>query len=203
MGAEAACTVTAGRKRASGKALLETNEIIFRSDGFRLKIPLASITHIEAASGKLTLTYSDGKATFDLGDAAEKWAAKIRNPKTRADKLGVKAGQRVSVLNVYDRGLLAELRGLGADVSDGKPVKGADAIFLGAETIAGLAGMRRLVDQITRDGCIWTVTPKGKGGIKDTDVMGIAKAAGLVALKVVAFSETHSANKFVIPKAAR
>jgi hypothetical protein len=33
--------------------------------------------------------------------------------------------------------------------------------------------------------------------------MGIAKAAGLVALKVVSFSDTHSANKFVIPKAAR
>jgi hypothetical protein len=203
VGAEAACTVTVGRKRATGKALLETDEIIFRGDGFRLKIPLASITNVEAADGKLTLTYPDGKATFNLGPPAAKWATKIRNPKTRADKLGVKAGQRVSVLNVYDRGLLAELRGIGADVLDGKPVKGADAIFLGAETIAGLAGMRRLVDQITRDGCIWTVTPKGKGGVRDTDIMALTRAAGLVDVKVVAFSATHTANKFVIPKAAR
>ena len=82
-------------------------------------------------------------------------------------------------------------------------MKDADAIFLGAETLGGLAGMRQLVAQIKRDGAIWTVTPKGKGGIKDIDIMGIAKAAGLVALKVVSFSETHSANKFVIPKSAR
>ena len=82
-------------------------------------------------------------------------------------------------------------------------MKDADAIFLGAETLAGLAGMRQLIAHIKRDGAIWTVTPKGKGGIKDGDIIGIAKAAGLVALKVVSFSETHSANKFVIPKTLR
>lgn len=202
MGAEAVCTVTFGRKRASGKALLETNEIIFRGDEFRLKIPLASITALDAKAGKLAVTYPDGKATFDLGPDAEKWAAKIRNPKSRIDKLGVKPGERVVVLHVEDDDLVAELRALGASVST-RAGKDADAIFFGAETLAGLAGMRRLVDQIKRDGCVWTVTPKGKGGIRDVDVMGIAKAAGLVALKVVAFSETHSANKFVIPKAAR
>ena len=82
-------------------------------------------------------------------------------------------------------------------------MKDADAIFLGAETLAGLAGMRQLVAHIKRDGAIWTVTPKGKTGIKDIDIIGIAKAAGLVALKVVSVSETHSANKFVIPKGQR
>jgi hypothetical protein len=50
---------------------------------------------------------------------------------------------------------------------------------------------------------IWTVTPKGKSGIKDTDVMAAGKAAGLVDVKVAAFSPTHTAAKFVIPKAQR
>ena len=65
------------------------------------------------------------------------------------------------------------------------------------------ARLPKVRDAIKRDGMIWTVTPKGKGGIKDTDVMGIGKAAGLVDVKVVSFSATHSANKFVIPKSAR
>ena len=54
-------------------------------------------------------------------------------------------------------------------------MKDADAIFLGAETLAGLAGMRQLVAHIKRDGAIWTVTPKGKGGIKDGDIMASPK----------------------------
>ena len=202
MGAEAVCDVTFGQQRSSGKALLEVNEIIFRGDEFRLKIPLASITKLDAKAGKLAVTYADGKATFHLGVDAEKWASRILNPKSRIDKLGVKRGERVVVLGVKDDDLVTELRTVGASVST-RAGKGADAIFFGAETLAGLAGMRRLVDQIERDGCIWIVTPKGKTGIRDVDVMGIAKAAGLVALKVVSFSDTHSANKFVIPKAAR
>jgi hypothetical protein len=202
VGAEATCSVKFGRQTASGKALLETNEIIFRSPDLRLKIPLASITALDAKAGKLKVAWPDGTATFDLGADAEKWAAKIRNPKSRIDKLGIKPGERVAVLHVNDDDLVDELRGAGASVST-RAIKDADAIFFGSETLAGLAGMRRLVDQIKRDGCIWTITPKGKDGVKDVDVMGIAKAAGLVALKVVSFSDTHSANKFVIPKSAR
>ena len=48
-------------------------------------------------------------------------------------------------------------------------------------------------------GALWIVSPRGVPGLKDTDVMAAAKRAGLVDVKVVRFSETHSANKFVIP----
>ena len=202
MGAEAQTTVRLGRKTASGKALLETNEIIFRGD-IRLKIPLKEITAVEARNGRLAVTYSEGTATFDLGDQAAKWADKIKNPRGRLDKLGIKPGHRVAVLHVKGVGFLTELRARGASVSSGKPAKESDAIFVGAETLAGLDRIAALVPYMKRDGAIWTVTPKGKGGIKDTDVMAVAKAAGLVDVKVVSFSDTHSANKFVIPKSAR
>jgi hypothetical protein len=204
VGAEAACTVTVDRARHGGKALLETTELIFRGDdGFRLKIAFASITAIAAKNGRLAVTHADGKATFDLGGAAETWAAKIRNPKTRADKLGVRAGQRVSVINVNDRELIPEMRARGIIVSHDELVKESDAIFIGAETLGELEMLPEMVVSLKRDGCIWTVTPKGKGGVRDTDVMALTRAAGLVDVKVVAFSATHTANKFVIPKAAR
>jgi hypothetical protein len=201
VGAEAQCAVTFNKRTSTGKALLETHELIFRGE-FLLKIERQSITALDAKAGNLKVTWPGGVAVFALGDRSTTWADKIRNPKGLLDKLGVKSGQRIVALNLKDDGLVSQLRDLGAVVST-HTVKDADAIFLGAETLAGLAGMRQLVAQIRRDGAIWTVTPKGKGGIKDIDIMGIAKAAGLVALKVVSFSETHSANKFVIPKSAR
>jgi hypothetical protein len=39
--------------------------------------------------------------------------------------------------------------------------------------------------------------------ITEGDVMAAGKAAGLVDVKVVRFSETHTAEKFVIPVALR
>ncbi len=201
MGAEAICTVRFGRKSSPGRALLEADELIFRGD-FRLLIPLKQITALDAAGGKLRVAYTDGTATFDLGDKAETWAAKIRHPKSVIDKLGIKPEHRVAVLAVKDAAFAAQLRERAASVST-RATKDLDAIFLGAETLAALAGLRQLVAQIKRDGAIWIVTPKGKGGIKDTDVMGIARAAGLVDVKVASFSETHSALKFVIPKGRR
>ena len=202
MGAEAQCVVTFNKQTSTGKALLESNEIIFRGD-FRLKIDLKSITGLDANAGELNITWPGGTASFALGQSvAETWAGKILNPKGLYEKLGVHAGQRIAVFHIDNDTFVQELRARGASVST-RAVKEADAIFLGAETLAGLAGMRQLVVQIKRDGAIWTVTPKGKGGIKDGDIIGIAKAAGLVALKVVSFSDTHSANKFVIPKDRR
>ncbi len=43
MGAEAMCTVTVGRKKDAGKALLETDALIFRGSVLRLSIPYAQM----------------------------------------------------------------------------------------------------------------------------------------------------------------
>jgi hypothetical protein len=202
VGAEIACSARIGRKSVAGKALLEAHEIIFRGDGARVVIPLAEISALDAAGGKLKLTYPGGTVIFEIGPQAEAWAEKIRNPKSVLDKLGVQPGQRAVLLRVPDAALAEQLRERGVMVST-RLVRDADVIFLGAETLPALAGLRQTITYMKRDGALWTLTPKGKDGIKDTDVMGIAKAAGLVAVKVVGYSATHSANKFVIPKTAR
>ena len=201
MGAEARVTVTYGGQTSEGKALLETSELIFRGE-FRLKIPFRDITSIEARDGDLRIHSAAGTAVFALGAKAEQWAQKIRNPKSLIDKLGVKPEHRVVVLNVRDAAFLAQLRERAPDVST-RVRKDADVIFVGAETLDALGRLDALRDSIKRDGMIWTVTPKGKNGIKDTDVMAAGKRAGLVDVKVAAFSATHSAAKFVIPKAQR
>ena len=44
-----------------------------------------------------------------LGAAAPKWAEKILHPPSRLDKLGVKAGMRVSLVGVKDENLGSEI----------------------------------------------------------------------------------------------
>lgn len=202
MGSEAQTTLRIGRKAYAGKALLETTELLFRGE-IRLKIALKDVKSVEAKAGVLKVAYPEGTATFELGATAARWADKIQNPKTRIDKLGVKPEHRVVLLNLTDKQLLSDLRERAAAVSNGRLAKDVDAVFVGADSLADLKRLPEIVPYLKRDGAVWTVTPKGKGGIKDTDVMAAAKAAGLVAVKVVSFSDTHSASKFVIPKADR
>src|ERR1700688_2951368 len=92
MGSELKCRVRFGKQESEGKALLETSEIIFRGD-FRLKIPFATILSAEVVGDALQLQTADGAATFELGtSSAQKWREKIRHPKTRTEKLGIKPG---------------------------------------------------------------------------------------------------------------
>ncbi len=72
MGQEVQCEVRFGGKISAGKALLETDDLIFRGD-FRLSIPLKAIQSLEAADGVLHVTSPAGTATFTLGAQADKW----------------------------------------------------------------------------------------------------------------------------------
>jgi len=53
------------------------------------------------------------------------------------------------------------------------------------------------------NGALWVIRPKGRPEISERAVMDAGKAAGLVDVKVVSFSPTHTAEKFVIPIAKR
>jgi hypothetical protein len=66
MGEEARCAVRFGSARSEGKALLETDELVFRGD-FRIAVPLKSITDLAASNGELRVGFADGEATFELG----------------------------------------------------------------------------------------------------------------------------------------
>jgi hypothetical protein len=46
---------------------------------------------------------------------------------------------------------------------------------------------------------LWIVYPKGRKDITEIDVLSTGRKAGLKDIKVVGFSTTHTALKFVIP----
>jgi hypothetical protein len=199
VGQEIACTASSDGRRAEGRAQLETDELLFRGEGLRLRIPYASVSAVRAADGVLELDHDGATSTFELGDRAAKWADRITNPKTVIDKLGVKPGQRVVLRGMDVDGFAGDLAARGAELVE----TGADHLFVAVETQDDLAALGGLVPLIARNGAVWTVRRKGRKDLTESDVMAAGKAAGLVDVKVVRFSETHTAEKFVIPVADR
>jgi DUF3052 family protein len=209
MGAEARCQLRLDKATHEGKALLETDELLFRGDnrgdarGVRLAIPLKSIASVSVDAGALHVEHASGAATFVLGDHAEKWAERIRSPRALLDKLDVKSGQTVSVLALADEDFLRQLRERAERVVVGRLVSASNLVFLGADTTHDLAPLAKAAAAIAPDGAIWVVHPKGRDGLRDTAIFAEAKRIGLTYTKVARFSETHTAEKLVIPKAKR
>jgi hypothetical protein len=200
MGAEIQCRARFGKQVGDGKALLETNEILFRGD-FRLKIPLKEIKSVKAAKGELRVRFAEGEAMFEIGAAAEKWAHKILHPKSVMEKIGVKAGSKAVVLGVKDADFLKQLRAL-AECSD-KVGRECELIFFDAESAAELKRVPALAKSLAPAGALWIVYPKGCKEITEVGVLTAGRAAGLKDVKVVGFSATHTALKFVIPVSER
>jgi hypothetical protein len=203
MGLEANCRAAFNRKKITGKAHLETDVLEFRAPDVRVSIPFQRITKAGAHAGALTIESDLGTLSLTLGDAAPKWLAKIQNPPSRLDKIGVKPGWRVSALGMADNDFLRELEEVVGELSVGRTLKGSDAIFLGAAKEADLDRLAKFVPALKPNGALWVVRPKGRPEISERAVMAAGKAAGLVDVKVVSFSSTHTAEKFVIPVKSR
>ena len=203
MGSEAVVAATFKGTTASGKARLETAVLQFRGGDLTLSIPFAAMSKVVARGGTLRVTFPGGTAAFELGAAAPKWAEKILHPPSRLQKIGVKPGWRAAALGIDDTAFLAELGDAVAHLSIGRAITGADAIFYGVTREAQLARVATLKASLKPDGALWIIRPKGRPEISERATMAAGKAAGLVDVKVVGFSATHTAEKFVIPLAAR
>jgi hypothetical protein len=202
MGSELKCTVRFGKEASEGKALLETSEVLFRGE-FRLKIPFASIKSAKAVDGELHLQTANGLAIFEIGPAAEKWREKILHPKTRIEKIGVKAGAKVSLLGSLEADFHDELKLLGGSVSKDKVAADSDAIFFAADSLKELSSVAKIAKSLKGAAALWIVYPKGQKTITENDVITAGRKAGLKDVKVVGFSATHTALKFVLPLAKR
>jgi hypothetical protein len=209
MGREVVCVARFDGQSRSGKALLETAEIIFRSKTRGqppVRIPFAGIKKLSATGGTLTVRWTGGEAAFALGKDAAAWAQKIKNPPSRIDKLGVKPGMKVAVVGTIEPAVQAEIAGR-AVLRAGKPRGGqdlADLVFLAVDSKADLNKLPALAKVIAPAGAIWVVRRKGKQApVSEAESMAAGKAAGLVDTKVVAFSDTHTAERYVIPVSRR
>lgn len=204
MGNEASCSVSFGKKHSEGKALLESSELIFRgNDEFRLKIQFSDVKSAKAVDGALRVQTSDGLAVFELGAAAGKWCEKILHPKTRIEKLGVKPNAAISLVGSFAADFPAELEACTQNVTQGKVANRADGIFLAAESRQELAQVPKVAKLLRGAATLWIIYPKGQKQITENDVLAAGRRAGLKDVKVVSFSPTQTALKFVIPVSDR
>lgn len=124
------------------------------------------------------------------------------------DKLGVKPGARVVIAGVEDKAFIRLLRGRTTDVTDiglgvGAPA-GTDLVFLAADSVDELARIGPLRKALVPNGAIWVVSRKGRGStLRDVEVMDAGRSFDMIDNKVVAFSETHTSIRLVIPLALR
>jgi hypothetical protein len=199
MGNEAQCTVKSAGKKVAGKALLETSELIFRSETLRLKIPFAQIKLVKAVDGELRIQSPDGSVVFELGPDAEKWAHKILNPKSRMEKLGIKQGAKVTVIGKLDPDFQAELAKVSPGFKLGTIEKDLEWIFLIADNQKDLAKATNIAKVMRGATALWIVYPKGRKEITEMDVLSTGRKARLKDIKVMRFSSTHTALKFVMP----
>ena len=230
MGSEAKCRAVSGNGRTGarasgvagtrgggvvggvvGTALLETDEIRFREagdGGLRVRIALRDVTRVEAVGGVLEIVGAAGESLhLELGErVAARWAEKIRSPKGLLEKLGVKADTAIAIVGE----LVGELSSaLEARASEGRSPEGPRRaaspaiVFLAAEEKRALSRVAALRKALRDDAAIWIVYPKGQAHLKELDVLVAGRAAGLKDVKVARVSETHTALKFVVPRAER
>jgi hypothetical protein len=202
MGDSALCTLHFDGRSESGKAHLEQHDLVFRGP-VRLAIPLRDIRSAVAEEGKLTVKFGRQTAVLDLGSIAAKWAQRIVSPRSRLDKLGVRAGMLILMAGAIHEDLVDEVTARDARLLDAPRRGAADVIFFGADRRAALARLRALRGALKPAGALWIIRPKGTAAITEAEVMAAGKNAGLVDVKVVSFSPTHTAEKFVIPVSAR
>jgi hypothetical protein len=197
VGAEVVCRARYEGKLGNGKAQLESNQLIFRGD-FRIVMSLAG-AHVEAKDGWLTVRSGGQTAAFELGDRAPKWLQKILSPPTRLAKLGVKPGQKACLVDWTDATFAGELEACLGTAPE-RLSKGAQLIFFAAETTKSLDALPTLKTHLAPGGALWVVRPKGVKTITEKDVLMRGREAGLTDVKVVAFSPTHTAEKFIVKK---
>ncbi|MBP8245919.1 MAG: DUF3052 family protein [Phenylobacterium sp.] len=176
----------------AGRLQYEAPKLLFRGAERRV-FEGEALKGVRAEAGDLVL--ADG-SRFALGDkAAANWADAILNPKSRLDKLGVKPGMKVAVLNVADDALAGELVARGA-----APVAeliDLDLLFYAADSLAELDRIPDLIPALAGKGALWIVSRKGKAAnLKDVEVMAAARGHGLVDSKVVGFSDSLTALRF-------
>jgi hypothetical protein len=201
MGNEATCTVKFGKQKACGRALLETSELNFRAEdgALRLNIAFGTIKSAKAVDGELRLETADGLAAFALGPQAQKWCEKILHPKTRLEKLGIKANTGVSLLGTFEVDFLSELSACAKNVTKEKIGADSECTFFAANSAKELTEISKLAKTLKGAAALWIVYPKGQKQITENDVLAAGRKAGLKDVKVVGFSPTRTALKFVIP----
>jgi hypothetical protein len=88
-------------------------------------------------------------------------------------------------------------------VSKSKVAGDSAWIFFRADSKEDLGALSKISKSMEGAAAVWIVYPKGQKRITENDVLAAGRKCGLKDVKVVGFSSTHTALKFVIPLSQR
>jgi hypothetical protein len=199
MGLERTIPVTSNGRDVLTKVLVEADHLLIGKP-FSRRLDAAAIRAMLLEGDRLVFPDVDGALILTFGAEAARIAERLRQPKSRFDKLGVKSGSTVLLLGWDDAALRQEfaLHGVkaqaAAEVSDHLA---ADVIFIEANSLGRLDILAQL-RQAQPKAVVWVVSHKGKLlTLSDREVMAAADRQNYVSTKVVAYDETRTALRFV------
>jgi hypothetical protein len=182
--------------------LLETHEILVRG-ALRRKFAFDEMRSLSAAGERLAFRAGNDRVEIDLGDQAVVWLARIRNPRSRAQKLGLGPGMKVAALGPIEPDALLEI----ADVTGAPPSRrlrrAVDLVLLSIDDARGLAAMARVRAALAPGGALWVLWPKGRRDLAHEHVAAAGRAAGFSQTKSLGFSDLRTALRFVRAAARR
>jgi hypothetical protein len=120
------------------------------------------------------------------------------------EKLGIFAGAHVALVGPHDDAFVTGLNeSLAKSASQALRTR-YDLIFVRVDAPRDLARINRAAARLKPNGSLWVFHPKGRGASPtDAEVRSAGLAAGLVDNKISAYTDSHTATRFVIPLARR
>jgi hypothetical protein len=120
------------------------------------------------------------------------------------DKLGVFAEAHVAVVGRHDESFTLELNARLLKAASQALRTRYAIIFVRIDGRRDLARITRAARHLESNGSLWVFHPKGRGASPtDNEVRSAGLAAGLVDNKISAYTDSHTATRFVIPIARR
>lgn len=197
MGTVVEGTATVAGRVVAVQADFASDHVVLRG-GLKGEHRYAAIAVVSSAGGVLRIQVDGALAEFPLEEKAERIAARIRDPPTVLDKLGLRAGLRVQCIGL-PADLQKELEGLDLPESRTR----LDVLLLGVAQAEGLERIPDLRRRLARDGALWVIYAKGGADPGEAAVIAAGRAVGLKDVKVARVSATHTGLKFVVPLAQR
>lgn len=197
MAMESACRLQMGRDRFDGKVRMEADHIDFAGNT-KYRFRLTEITQPRKDETAISFGFHGHTVSIDLGNArtADHWIDYILHPLSLADKLGVKEGHTIRVMNIEDTALISSLQGKKTKLVSTNEAR-CDMVMLGVERASELRQLEDLSENLRPDGAIWVVLPKSVRTVTKANVFAAAREAGMTHVEVVDFSETQAAHKII------
>jgi hypothetical protein len=120
------------------------------------------------------------------------------------DKLGVVAEAHVALMGRHEETFMTALNARLAKAASLALRTRYDLIFLRVDAPGDLVRLALAAAHLKPNGALWVFHPKGRGASPTAAaVRSTGIAAGLVDNKISAYSDSHTATRFVIPLARR